>query len=890
MKIVGCNPADRAWTSWPGLERHHPRIGVVLVFVLLLCVGPARSTETENAHYNVVVALYQAGQWQAALNKIAEREQGALDSAQRARYLYARGLVYEASSRPDPARQAYRTLIEKHADSAEAVPARLALVYLDYQAGHYEAVAGHYESLPRAGLAREQQRDLALMAAEAATVLGDAERAVKLFDQALHHGAEAASVHPRLFDLHLAAGRHAEVLRFSEQGLPGRDPATLAVMRAEAQLALGRFAAVAVEVAKVPSGHALYPRACYSRARALIALNQAAAAAEPLAEAVRSMADLPSPVAARVALADCWLEAGETDRARQVLKDARGRLSSVPAADRSDLHYRILLLDLRLARELDDPLALAVMIDQARGVIPVERLPELLYRRLSLLAQSGRARDVLAAYRTDAPHWAGSEWAGTAALLTYRCLADDGQTAVAQDVLESYLADHPDTPDGFRARLELARLALAADAASLAAGHLDALLGDRRGRAAIGSVATAQALLNRGLLYHRAGETADAIRLLTEALAAGLEPASVLTARKALGQAQADGGDPAAAAATWKPLWPPAAGADDPELGRNLLLVLFLSGQDGAAAAQARALADAAGGAEALDRESLELWARSLYRMGDAAGAAGLFERIFQRFKTPDSAYECAVALDRAGDAAAAVVWYRRAAETRGTLSPEYRAGLPALIAQAEAAAGIPPGGADYWVTQLGVETDEPVFAAAVQALARAALNDWLTVRHLKALDAALAGYPAEHSRRLSAAVASLAAAARLDTANLLARTETLAAAYAAAAGGLPPGSPAATVAPATIHFYRGEALRAAGQPAAALADYETVLAVYPYNEWPDAASVGAAAAFAALGDSATAVARLQDVIDNGGGHPRSAPWLTLARQRLTELNPGTSP
>ena len=86
------------------------------------------------------------------------------------------------------------------------------------------------------------------------------------------------------------------------------------------------------------------------------------------------------------------------------------------------------------------------------------------------------------------------------------------------------------------------------------------------------------------------------------------------------------------------------------------------------------------------------------------------------------------------------------------------------------------------------------------------------------------------------------------------------------------------------IYYYRGEAARRTDAPAKALPDFETVLAVYPYNEWPDAAAFGAAECYAALGDPKTARAKLEELAQSTSNNSGSAAWRDRARQRLTTI------
>ena len=72
-----------------------------------------------------------------------------------------------------------------------------------------------------------------------------------------------------------------------------------------------------------------------------------------------------------------------------------------------------------------------------------------------------------------------------------------------------------------------------------------------------------------------------------------------------------------------------------------------------------------------------------------------------------------------------------------------------------------------------------------------------------------------------------------------------------------------------------------------ALAAYETILAAYPYNEWPDAAACGAAECYVALGDKATARVKFNEVVKSATATGASAKWGEVAKKRINELNKG---
>src|SRR5262249_43075000 len=107
----------------------------------------------------------------------------------------------------------------------------------------------------------------------------------------------------------------------------------------------------------------------------------------------------------------------------------------------------------------------------------------------------------------------------------------------------------------------------------------------------------------------------------------------------------------------------------------------------------------------------------------------------------------------------------------------------------------------------------------------------------------------------------------------------------------LDPKSPGASLAPAMIFFYRGQALRLAERYPDALAAYETVISVYPINEWPDAAACGSAECYAALGETAAAIKKFEEVAAPAPApapaNPATAKWRDLAKSRIAELQKG---
>ena len=221
-------------------------------------------------------------------------------------------------------------------------------------------------------------------------------------------------------------------------------------------------------------------------------------------------------------------------------------------------------------------------------------------------------------------------------------------------------------------------------------------------------------------------------------------------------------------------------------------------------------------------------------------------------------------------------------------MPPGISTNIQTLLAQARLASGTGDLGAANWLRKLEPSEDDKAFGTALAALLRVVEAEKFSESHADAARALLEKYPAENVRRYGiGAVLVRYLAGRPDGKAALALSAQLIGDLAGAEAKLPAGDFGATVAPAMIRFYRGEALRKAGQPADALVEYQTVLSVYPYNEWPDAAAFGVAACFEALGDSATARNRYEEIVKSSGKSPESLAWRALAEKRLEALKKG---
>jgi len=881
---------SRLTARWAPISRVTREVGgLALAFLCLLTLAPeALSAEKEEAQYNVVVSLYNAGQLDAALKKIDEREDLELSDTMQARYLHVQGLIQEQAERPQLARQTYEALLKKFPDAPESQAARTAVVYIDYAAGRTDPVIENYALIKQDALSAEEKRDLALMYAEALATQEDLDRTISAYQQAVALGADSGTVNPRLFELYLQTSRHTDLLSVSSEGIPGAASPLVAVARAEAHFALKQYAAAATEAQKVPADHELHPRASYTRAQALIAQNKPADAAEPLAAAIAGMKTLPSPAATRIALADCWIEAGNPEKARQALREAEPHLASLDTKAADDLRYRMLLIELRLAGKDNEPERVVEAIDKARPAVPAERLPDLLYRRLYALTEMKNRKAILQSFEEDYPVLQKSSSDGAATLIYFQALKEAGRRDEALGTIESFVTRRPTAPEALRARVELANAHTAEKQYDQAASLLDEVASSGNAEEVLGKDAYHDVLYNRALLAMRDQDAAKAIRFLTSLV--NERPAETLLgpALKTLGQAYVDQKDYAKAAEALRQALTQETAENEAVLRERLARALFLARDYAGAEVELQSIATKSGGEDDMSKEAAELWARALYETKRYADAAVRHRALYKRFKRPVHAYECGACFEKADQHAEAAGWYETARRFKKDLPESYARDVDILLAQARFASGSEDMGADYWIDQLGAGVPDDAFAPAVSMLVRIAGANRLAKKQTAALEKSVKSYALDVPRRYSVAAVFLSALAQDPVADRLTQaTAKFAGEFARAEPKLPEKDFGTTVAAAMIYFYRGQALLQTGHAADAMAAYETVLSVYPYNEWPDAASCGVAEAFAALGDTDTAIARFEAVVKAGGEAPGSKRWKQLAEKRIAELRKG---
>ena len=865
-----------------------PPPAAALLAVLLLAPGRAAlAADVEEAHYNAVVSLYNAGQWQAALAKIAEREKQDMPDAQRAKYIYARGLALEKGGRAADAAQAYRELAEKYASAPEANRACLALIYIDYASKNYDSVIARQGRIAAAQLAPEEKKQLALMTAESHYAKKDWKPALAAYQSALALGADKAALAAKLFEVYYQSQMQRELLQISGAGVPGIQPGLLAAIRAEAFLALNQFKEAEAEAAKVARGDAHFPRASLILAQALIRGGKVKEAGAPLQAAIDGMKDPPAPPAAYLALAECRLANGDAAGAAQAARQAEAGAKSLPASDRRKFEEQALLLQIRVAVESKDERRITEAVQSARGSLPPDKLPELLYLRLYHLKNAARRGEILRSMPEDHPVLRKSVHDAPATLIFAAALKEEGREAEARQMLADLLKRKPGAAEALDARRELAYAALKTNDFTAARDYLKAILAAPAAPKRFDADALNEMRYNYALAVFSAGEKDQALGALKQI--AALNATNDLAARAfALsGQIYADRKDFRKAAGEWQKaldLNPGRAGTDMRDrLGR----AWFAAGDFARANEQFTKLAEQSGGALKLARETREAWARSLFGASNYAGAAAMYGDLFKAFPdTPAYAYEAAVCHERSEQWAESAKWYAASAEKKEQLPPDYAGRVEKNLAGARLKAGA--GGQDlsYWLGQMGTNAPARDFNAALITLLKILRETKPDASTHSALEAAQRQYPPTAPRYFGIGALRLEMLANeADPASGRKLAAQLAREFEAHEKGMAGQDWSVTVAPAMIHYYKGEADRLSGDFAGALAAYETVLSAYPYNEWPDAAAFGAAECYAALGDTATALAKWNEILKTGA--PASAKWREAAKKRIAETQPG---
>ncbi|MCX5662377.1 MAG: tetratricopeptide repeat protein [Planctomycetota bacterium] len=851
----------------------------------MLAPATALGADPEEAHYNVVVSLYNAGQWQAAITKIQEREKLELPPEMKARYLYARGLALEKGNKAADARAAFEDVVAKYPAAPETQSARVSILYMDYAKGDAAAVVKGYAAVDQAKLTPANKKNLALMFAESLYAQKDDKGSLAAYKAAIAAGADAAPLAPKLFDLSLRLGMHADLIAQSANGVVGVAPDVVALTRTEALLALGRFAEAEAEAQKVPANSPLAARASFARGQSLIKLNRLKDAAAPLKIAVAGLKDPPAPPAAHVALAECLLENGAQAEAGKALDDAERAIRQLPPADQQRLLSQVSLIRLRTVAT-GDRKKIIKAVEEGRATLPPDQLPKALYMRLFALSEEGDRKGILATMKDDFPILQAGENDGPSTMIYYDALKQTGKGDDAGKLLDEFLKRRPAANEASRARLLLASAALERGDQAQARTAYDALAADAKAPAALGKNAFDEAMFNRAVLLQKLNDNAAAAKAFAALVAAKPDAELLRKTLPLLGQSYALQKDYPNAAAAWKQALAGGKVEDEGDLRDRLARVLLAANDFAGVAEQCAAAATLAGSENKLARPLREMWARALFSANKFPDAAARYEALYKSFSdSPGYAYETAAAYDKANDRASAAKWYAVARENKAKLPAAYAAAVDANLAGAQLQSGAGDSGLGLYLDQMAAAKDEAAFDAAAASVRRIAAGKPLDAKAAKRVAAMLETTPPEQARRytLGAMVlqAQLAAGQHKEAAALAAK---LAEDFTKAEMKLDPKASGATLAPAIIYFCQGEALRVSERYTDAMVAYETVLSAYPYNEWPDAAACGEAECFAALGEKEAAVKKFQEVLA-APVSPASAPWRERATNRIAELN-----
>jgi predicted negative regulator of RcsB-dependent stress response len=296
---------------------------------------------------------------------------------------------------------------------------------------------------------------------------------------------------------------HNEALAASAAPIPGVKDGLLAMVRAESLLALNRFPEAESEAAKVPDKSDLKPRAAFVIAQARIKQNKLKDAIEPLQAAIAGMKDPAAPAAARLALAECLLDAGRAADVPGVLDAAEKAINAAPHEQQSKLRGQAAILRIRAASTdahgAKDRKALIRAITAARDTAPKDQLPKLLYMRLFALAEEGDHKAVLATMKEDYPLFQAGEDYGPATLIYVAALRKTNHEDDATALLEAFIARKPDSAEALRGRLELANAALEKGDLAKARPAFDAIAASAGAQDKLGKGVFDELQFNRGV-------------------------------------------------------------------------------------------------------------------------------------------------------------------------------------------------------------------------------------------------------------------------------------------------------------------------------------------------------------------------------------------------------
>ena len=869
-----------------------------IVVLVSLTAPPATAAEPEEAQYNVVVTLYNAGQWQAALNRIAEREKLELSPTMKARYQFVRALAYERGGKADEAKTAYEQLIAKYPNAPEVPSSRVAILYLDYTGAKYDSVVVNYSKIDLTKLPVPEQKNVALMYAESLYARKEDKAALAAYQKATQLGVDQAQLAGKLFGLYSRMGMHAELLAISTKGVTGIPAEVVALARAESQLALKKWTEAETEAAKVPKTHALYARAEFARAQSFLRQNKLKEALTPLETAVAGLKDPPAPPAAYIALAECLLEAGRAADAPKALATAEQALPKLPEADRKKFQGQIVLLRLRATAPKGDRKALIKSITDSRATFPAEQLSKVLYMRLYALSEEKDHATILATMATDLPIFQGTTPAATdelgpATLIYMSSLRDQKRSPEAVKLLDDLIRRKAAAPEILKGRLILANEALSKDDFAAAKAQFEAVAAVPQAQQQLGKATFDELQYNRAVTAHKTNQPDPAAAILRTIIATQPPPAPDLIrqSQTLLGQILANKNDYAGATAIWKQALPNAKPAEEADLRDRLARVLFAA-KDYPGALEQLPLAAKAAGEKGLSREGREVWARTLFVTNKFEESAAMYKALAETFKDmPGYAYECAVAFEKAGKPADAEKWYAVALEKKAKLPEVYAKAIDANLAAARFKSGQGDMGAAQWLNQLTTAKDDKAFDSAFHALRRVIVANKLDAASRGVIEAAMKPQPPAQLRRFALGAllveAQFTAGEKAAAGKLAAELLTQ---FTDNEKKFDANALKNSIAPAVLYFYRGEALRAEKNFGDSLAAYLTVRESYPINEWYDAATCGVAESFLGLGDKESALKSFQEVVDAKGApagsqsNPAANRWRDLAKQRLADL------